>query len=315
MKNKNTDLNIWAQLQQSKKGNTAEEKLLEQIWEHSDYATDFEPNVELGLKKLKTRIQQDAAPTTAKRVRMHVWLRAAAAVFVIATVAGLLYNYQANSNTAIAWVEVHTTDNEQKELVLPDGSTITLNENSSLAYDSQLNTAATRQVRLEGEAFFDINRRPEQAFVINSARSEVEVLGTSFNLRDYAQEAQTELEVSTGRVAFRTADTEKEQIFTAQQTAIIKDQNIKQLATQQLNRSAWKTQQLNFKQTALSTALPLIARSYDISFIYHSDFPNCSISGNWENESLDNVLALIESLTGLTIKQVKQGTYSIQGSC
>jgi len=91
----------------------------------------------------------------------------------------------------------------QKRLVrLPDGSLVKLNAGSSIEYDS-LFIGDIRKVTLDGEAFFEVKRDESKPFVIHTSELQVKVLGTSFNIRSYPEETQTDVAVKTGRVMVR----------------------------------------------------------------------------------------------------------------
>ena len=318
MRNNDTDfLNNWDQLRQKKGKVSNGDKHLKHIWEgSSQYGGDFQPDVEAGLSKLKSRISQPQI--SSKRIIMRQWLRAAAAVFVIALASVAMFRHFGDSTSETAWIEIETSKNEKIQAILPDGSEVTLNENSHLSYASDMNTAEKRLVQMDGEVFFDVNRRPDQAFIISTSKSEIEVLGTSFNVRAYPNEAQTEVEVSTGRVAFRSSSKQQESILTAHEAAIISDNEtqIKRISSPKLNRAAWKTGNLSFKDTEVQTAIPLIARYYDVEIYTQQKLQGgCPITGNWGDEPLDEVLNYIETFTDLKIVKISAREFQLEGVC
>jgi ferric-dicitrate binding protein FerR (iron transport regulator) len=94
---------------------------------------------------------------------------------------------------------------EQVTATLPDGSTVELNSGTSLSYPRGFQAwpfvdAASRTVRLDGEAYFDVVSR-DRSFVVETFNARVEVLGTTFNVRARSQaEASTQVTVASGRV-------------------------------------------------------------------------------------------------------------------
>src|SRR5690606_2603405 len=72
-------------------------------------------------------------------------------------------------------------------LLLPDGSTVLLNNNSSLDFPQQF-TGDTREVILKGEAYFDIKPDASRPFIIHTGKVKTRVLGTAFNIRAYPEE-------------------------------------------------------------------------------------------------------------------------------
>lgn len=81
--------------------------------------------------------------------------------------------------------------------VLPDGSTVTLNKNSTLAYNGKFE-GKTRNVTLTGEAFFDVTPDKSKPFIIDAGNSSVTVVGTSFNVKN--RKDITEVIVESGIV-------------------------------------------------------------------------------------------------------------------
>lgn len=79
-------------------------------------------------------------------------------------------------------VTYSTSDSEQRIITLPDGSVVRLNRNSRIEY-SENSGKESRDVHLEGEAFFNVSENPERPFVIRADGAVVQVLGTSFNVK------------------------------------------------------------------------------------------------------------------------------------
>jgi ferric-dicitrate binding protein FerR (iron transport regulator) len=259
-------------------------------------------------------------PANAKVVKLSSarWLRTIAAVGLLLLLAwAAVSKLGGEINATAKWVEVQTTEDEKRELVLPDGSIITLNENSYLAYQSDLNEAAVRQVRLQGEAYFDVERRTDQAFKVATDRAEISVLGTSFNVRAFAAETNMEVEVTSGRVAVRSLLKNEEVILESKEAVVLNDNN--KLLEQEaplLNRQAWRTGQIAFRETPAAEALLILARFYKVDFeLDVKKLTNCTLTGNWENAPLEDAIDVIESLTPLQIKKVTEGFYRVYGQC
>lgn len=317
--NKGTEkeLHYWNKL---RKDGKAEDAGWQNIWNTSDqYGRDFNPDVEAGLRKLKHRIASDEQnPAKVVSMSSYRWLRSVAAVGLLALLSWAGYNMLNNgSNVSADWIEVQTAENEKRELVLPDGSVITLNENSTLAYQTNLNEADTRQVRLQGEAYFDIERRPEQAFKIATDRAEVSVLGTSFNVRAFAEEREMEVEVTSGLVAVRSLANNEEVRLEAKEAVVLdaNDHLVEQEAPL-LNRQAWRTGKLNFRKTSIVEALNVLSRYYGVDFDFNASlFSNCSVTTNLENAPLSKAIETIEEMTPLQISKAGERHYQVNGQC
>ena len=91
------------------------------------------------------------------------------------------------------------TGNVVAEKTLSDGTKISLNKNSFITYPKTFE-GNTREINLEGEAFFEVHHDAAHPFIIHTQGTNVQVLGTSFNIRAY--NAQVQVVVRTGRVRF-----------------------------------------------------------------------------------------------------------------
>ena len=322
MKNKDT-MRSWEQLRKNR-GQSADapEQLWQQLWAGSaKVGDDFEPDVEAGLARLKQRIGQEEAPS-ARVVKMNTatpWLRVAAAAVVMALMTWGAVSFMGDTTPDFAWAELHTNDGETREVVLPDGSTVTLNSNTYLRYRSDLDVAEIRDIQLEGEAFFDVTRRPEQPFIIRTANAEVRVLGTSFNVREIPGDTRTEVEVATGKVAVKSLTDDTRQVVITAEEAVVLENNILTTYTtadRVFNGINWHKGQLSFKNTQLQEALPQIERAYQVDLLWEpAALLNCQITGDWQEENFAAVVEILESLTGLTVIKVGGNKYELRGSC
>ncbi len=87
-------------------------------------------------------------------------------------------------------------------LVLPDGTRVWLNSNSKLRYGSGFNSS-DREVVLEGEAFFDVVKNAAHPFIVHATSLDIEVLGTSFEVKSYPQDATVETTLFRGAIEVR----------------------------------------------------------------------------------------------------------------
>ena len=82
---------------------------------------------------------------------------------------------------------------------MQDGTTVWLNAGSKLYYENDF-AGTTREVRLIGEAFFDVIKRPEQPFIVHASGIDIKVLGTAFNVKSYPEDKNVETTLYRGLV-------------------------------------------------------------------------------------------------------------------
>jgi ferric-dicitrate binding protein FerR (iron transport regulator) len=85
------------------------------------------------------------------------------------------------------------------KIILPDGSKVWLNAGSEIFYGTNYGNKY-REIRLTGEAFFDVVKDSEHPFIVNTTTMQIKVLGTAFNVRSYANDNTSETSLIRGRI-------------------------------------------------------------------------------------------------------------------
>lgn len=99
----------------------------------------------------------------------------------------------------------------RKTIVLPDGSSIILRQNSSVELAAGFNEA-NRKLTLTGEAFFDVTQHAQYPFIVHTAAFDIKVLGTVFNVSAYAGSHEAETALFKGKVEVTLAGKPEERI-------------------------------------------------------------------------------------------------------
>jgi transmembrane sensor len=151
--------------------------------------------------------ERDQAGHSRTRRRRHLVGIGAGCAAAIALVAGLfLYRpspgQPVKSSPAVAspLSEVITHEGSRTNLYLPDGTRVWLNAASRISYAKDFGGGGRREVTLSGEGFFDVTHNAAKPFVIHTARVDIKVLGTSFNIKSYPTEKTTEAVLVHGSI-------------------------------------------------------------------------------------------------------------------
>lgn len=135
--------------------------------------------------------------------KKYSWLKIAAAILIVAGVAAFLYtNIHPKETLPIEQEYVShfsSKEGERKKITLSDGSTVLLNFRSSLSLHKDFNKN-TREVELIGEAFFDVAKNKDKPFVVHTSDFDINVLGTSFNVKVYPEDATSEAVLIEGLI-------------------------------------------------------------------------------------------------------------------
>ncbi len=130
---------------------------------------------------------------------------AAIAVILIASIIGTTYflspSLHYNRQDVVqADRTVLFAENDILSATLPDGTQIQINKGSTLSYDKRRFNQKDREVWLEGEAYFDVEKNPSKVFIIHSDKLQTTVRGTSFNISAYKELEKINVSVRTGKV-------------------------------------------------------------------------------------------------------------------
>ena len=292
---------------------------LEQLWEISkDYKNDYEPNVSLGLSKLKTRIAQDktvGVPTKVIAINGRQWLGRIAATVVLLLTCGFLFTTFVNNspdNQTLA-----TTDTIMENVLLPDGSTVWVNKHSQLSFPTNF-TGTERVVELQGEAFFQITKNPNQPFIVKMPTSEVKVLGTAFNVSAYSEEATTIVEVTEGKVAFTASETAEEIILTANEKIVLNnvDATLSKIQALDWTTTAWKAKQLNFEDKPISEIAAYLIANFDVKIDFDEErIGDCPLYSSFVKNTPEAILKEVDSaFPSIQLKEVHSKYYQLNGT-
>lgn len=184
------------------------------------------------------------------------------------------------------------------KLVLPDGSTVRLNADSKLRFPSTF-TGKTRQVELEGEAYFDITANKAMPFHVKAHTTDITVLGTRFNVSTYSNEPQKTTLV-TGRVKVNVTNksiaSEKE-LEPGQQASIQANGRLRVATVDIADATGWIDNMFVFAELPLGEALKQIGRWYDIDIKYENGVPDIVLNGSYpRNTNLSETLQILKKL-------------------
>lgn len=181
----------------------------------------------------------------------------------------------------------------QYQVQLPDGSKVWLNASSSLRYPVAF-TGSTRTVELNGEAYFEIAANATQPFIVQAAQTNIQVLGTQFNVMAYEDEASTKTTLLTGAVKVNDKRLQPGQGLSVnrQSGALSLQEHVNTEAV-----IAWKNGLIQLEGEDIHAVMRLVARWYDVSITYNAPV-NAHFRGIIpRNVPLSQVLKMLE-MTG-----------------
>lgn len=151
-------------------------------------------------------------------------------------------------------------------VTLSDGTKVMLNANSTLEYPVSFDDAEAREVRLKGEAHFEVTKNPHRPFVVKAGEMQTQVLGTIFDVKAYRKDAP-KVTLMQGKVKVSNADTEVE--MRPGQTATLQADKIV-VSKASSSASDWLEGDFDMDQVTLAEAMSDIGAWYNKTVVFQS---------------------------------------------
>ena len=151
-------------------------------------------------------------------------------------------------------------------VTLSDGTKVMLNANSTLEYPASFDDAEVREVRLKGEAHFEVTKNPHRPFVVKAGKMQTQVLGTIFDVKAYRKDAP-KVTLMQGKVKVSNADTEVE--MRPGQTATLQADKIV-VSKASPSASDWLEGDFDMDQVTLAEAMSDIGAWYNKTVVFQS---------------------------------------------
>ena len=151
-------------------------------------------------------------------------------------------------------------------VTLSDGTKVMLNANSTLEYPASFDDADVREVRLKGEAHFEVTKNPHRPFVVKAGEMQTQVLGTIFDVKAYRKDAP-KVTLMQGKVKVSNADTEVE--MRPGQTATLQADKIV-VSKASSSASDWLEGDFDMDQVTLAEAMSDIGAWYNKTVVFQS---------------------------------------------
>lgn len=222
--------------------------------------------------------------------------------------------------------EISTKYGSKTTIVLPDGTKVWVNAGSKLTYDNSFGNKI-REVSLLGEAFFDVTKNAEKPFIIHTAKMDIKVLGTAFNVRCYPNEKKTETSLIRGRIEVTIKNRPSEKVYLSpnEKLTLINDEivtpemkevkkvkhaieateplvAIGHLTYQPIDSSiietSWVENKLVFRGETFEDVALKMERWYGVSIIIADDnLKQAHLTGSFETETVEQALTALQLTT------------------
>lgn len=189
------------------------------------------------------------------------------------------------------WLTKATVNGTKLTFKLPDGSLVRLNANSSITFPEEF-TDSLREVRLDGQAFFEVEKNPNAPFLVKTDLLNVEVLGTTFDVLAYPNESKQRVALATGEVSVYSEDGLREVLHPLEMLSYSKEK--KEMVKEVFEPRkvlGWKEGIIHFENTSFPEVFKTLERWYGVELLIHPSIKfKGRFNGRFDNQSLENVL-------------------------
>ena len=241
---------------------------------------------ELSEKKIEDEIGGESSSRKISKARILAWITASVAVaaslflfifrssqeisqpteFSMELFSEVTSPKQVEQTLSDGYCVVSTPAATTTLVTLSDGTKVMLNANSTLEYPASFDDAEVREVRLKGEAHFEVTKNPHRPFVVKAGKMQTQVLGTIFDVKAYRKDAP-KVTLMEGKVKVSNADTEVE--MRPGQTATLQADKIV-VSKASPSASDWLEGDFDMDQVTLAEAMSDIGAWYNKTVVFQS---------------------------------------------
>ena len=260
-----------------------------------------------------------------RRIGRRAWLRnigfyqaysAVASLLLLVGIGAAAYFLLEREAPAMRYV-VSSGTRGFENVVLPDGTSVRMGPGSRLTYPGTFD-GSTREVSLEGQAFFDVAKDRSKPFIVHAGRMEVEALGTAFELFSYDTERWEEATLLNGRirVSLPSKDQGTEEVILSPDERFTFDKRNGSVVVKKVDAdsyTAWRRDgRISFVNEPLSVIIPRLERWYGHKIACPSDLANrLRFTFKVNDESLESILFLMRQTSGVRYERVTESDYRL----
>lgn len=166
--------------------------------------------------------------------------------------------------------KLSTANGESYQLRLPDGTMVWLNAASSITYPVSFSNTALREVKLAGEAYFEVVKDKKRPFVVSANHHKISVLGTEFNVNAYTDEPEQKTTLLKGSIKLSLEEGTVSRVLKPGEQAVSVGKQL-QVSTVDVEQAVdWKNGDFVFQSEPLTSLMRRVSRWYNVQVVYAS---------------------------------------------
>lgn len=232
-------------------------------------------------------------------IRIHSFVREVlkvAAVVAITVACGLYFHLADKKELLSAMNTISVPVGQRVNLKLPDGTLVWLNASSEIVYPAVF-SGGKREVRLNGEAYFEVTHNIENPFVVRTEKCDIEVLGTKFNVEAYSNSNNFSTALMEGSVKVTGNDSSSRPVLLKpDQEVRLKDGRLMVSSINDYDQFRWREGLVCFKDVAFNELMTRFEKCYGIQIVVENrHLEEYTCSGKFRiSDGVDNALRILQ---------------------
>jgi ferric-dicitrate binding protein FerR (iron transport regulator) len=253
---------------------------------------------------------------SAKKIRRYQIVAWAASFLLLISMAGSGY-FLLNKNNQVSRYIVNTGIQNIGTFPLPDGTIVQLGAGSKLTYPENFN-GQTREIWLDGQAFFDVSPDKKKPFIVHTSRMDVEALGTAFEIFAYNTGNHLETVLLNGKIKVNLSDLHDlgDAVFTLEPNdKIVYNTSTKETTHSKVNAenyTAWRKGVLSFENEKLSMIIPRLEQWYGRKIFVEKELGEAhKFTFKVRDEPLDRILYIMGESSPIRYRKMDDGNFTL----
>lgn len=264
-------------------------------------------------RRMKARFLNQIKCSKKKALQKRLLLVAVLIPFLFLSVSVTFLAGRAGIFSETKYVEVSVPFGERMQVMLQDGTVVLLNSGTKLRYPQRF-SLFNRTVELSGEGYFEVAKMKSAPFIINLEGVNVEVTGTKFNVKSYADDGKVWVALKEGGVKLGDGKGLEYALVPGEQVEY--DRASGKCSVERMDNfekvMSWKDNSLNFYLTPLSDILKVLERQYDARFVVRDSLLlDSRFTLSTAKVNVTDVLKDLETVSNINFNEIKDGTYEV----
>ncbi len=270
-------------------------------------------DVEMDITKKEEEIERILAiirqlnSSEKKKTLLRKFTRYAAAAILLTGISGTIGYYISyrKFNSTTQYTEIFVPNGERSTVLLPDGSTVQLNNESRLKFTSDFRSS-TRRVSLSGEAFFNVKPDKLKPFVVEMKDFSIEVLGTSFNVSCYPNDSIITTFLQAGKVKINSGKSDDNVVLSPNEAYFYNKstQESKKIRVKDHRYMDWTTGRLTINSETIGEFAKKLERRFNVKFEFgDAEAKKHIYSGSIKDEDISTLLEALTFASNIAFKR------------